>query len=613
MLYFILPLLLCSKAFHNCAAANTSDISYDTSKSNPIVSHLIKASPLDSTVDVVHVITKHSDNAQNPGIDDELPKDLEMTSEVKKAIVRHSIRDMLKNIQVENSTEDSDFDRSISNLSQVVYSKLTNILRNRMKELFSKTFPLNREKSGSDNSEDTHASSESTEAHSSDVSDVSEELDKETKALVNNSDERVPSGRQFVFHPYLPYSKDALPDEKISIHDVIPVKMVKFIKSMVEDAPWEQMFMKMVRMVVDQFVDKIIEKMFAHKDEDDKWRSLEDDPKTAAWSLPQTVLTSVVRMRRSSGGKLKSEKEEAWSDSNFSSANRVSKEDRSKVKESPEEESWLDSILDYMFPEDSKADSFGDDDSETEQREKRDTTETTPSESRSRSEIIHGFLIRLINFQSEKLTPETVDAVVKESIRRKTLQIMSPSDIEDNDYDDDESILDASSLPMDNPSELLSERWLSVLKSEGHPSIVDSTENATRVKRSATDDTDEENIEKRLWQANRRTRPSNSKARDDCSLRRACNAGRLLSRLPSVQDITLQLKAYGNEPHWDALLWGMSKKRCSRIFCKRQRSPKGSKHRWDIPEKPHHKKSTSTSRGSRLRFDESDLTTIYPV
>ncbi|GFQ65801.1 uncharacterized protein TNCT_150151 [Trichonephila clavata] len=554
----------------------------------------MKTSPLDSTIDVIDVVTKQNEDTQNKGVTNKTPKEPEI--HLEKISKPDTIHDVSKSVQVENSPEDVEFDKSVSDLSKAIYSRLANILRKRMKVLFSKTFPLNAEKSESDNLENTHVSSE--------------ELDKETKAPVNNSEERVSSSRQFVFHPYLPYGKDAVPDEKISIHDVLPVKMVKFIKSMVEDAPWEQMFMKMVRMVVDQFVDKIIEKMFAHKDEDDKWRSLDGDSKTATWSLSKNVVTSVVRMRRSARGKSKSEKEQAWSGSNFQSANRVSKEDESKVKETPEEESWLDSILEYMFPEDSKAKSFEDDEiSETEKRKKRDTSEPTPSDSHLYSEIVRRFLIRYLRFQSEQLTPETIDSIVKESIRRKMLQIISPSNIQVNENTNAETTPDASSLPVDSPPEVLSERWLSVLKN-----VEAETKVPTRVKRSATDDADKEmEEERRLWQASRRTRPSNSKTRDDCSLRRACNAGRLLSRLPSVQDITLQLKAYGNEPHWDALLWGMAKKRCSRIFCKRQRSPKGSKHRWDIPEKRYHKKSTLTSRGSRSRYDESDLTTIYPV
>lgn len=40
----------------------------------------------------------------------------------------------------------------------------------------------------------------------------------------------------------------------------------------------------------------------------------------------------------------------------------------------------------------------------------------------------------------------------------------------------------------------------------------------------------------------------------------------------------------GNEPHWNALIWGMKKKRCSRIFCKRQRSPKGARFSWNSDE-----------------------------
>ncbi|GIY27259.1 hypothetical protein CDAR_446281 [Caerostris darwini] len=76
----------------------------------------------------------------------------------------------------------------------------------------------------------------------------------------------------------------------------------------------------------------------------------------------------------------------------------------------------------------------------------------------------------------------------------------------------------------------------------------------------------------------------------------------------------LKFRTYNNEPHWDALLWGMSKKRCSKIFCKRQRSPKGSRHHWDAPEKRHHRKNPPSTRSPRFRYDkEDDLTTIYPV
>ncbi|GIZ01896.1 uncharacterized protein CEXT_732301 [Caerostris extrusa] len=187
------------------------------------------------------------------------------------------------------------------------------------------------------------------------------------------------------------------------------------------------------------------------------------------------------------------------------------------------------------------------------------------------SEVIHHFLVRYLKFQAEHLTPESVDTIIKESIRHKIMSLFSAE-----------------------------------MKDKLNPA---GTESAVE-----EDDTDKENDAERLWQANRRTRPSNPKSRNDCSLRRACNAGRLLSRLPSVQDITLQLKTYNNEPHWDALLWGMSKKRCSKIFCKRQRSPKGSRHHWDAPEKRHHRKNTPSTRSPRFRYDENDdLTTIYPV
>ncbi|KAF8792374.1 hypothetical protein HNY73_003977 [Argiope bruennichi] len=316
--------------------------------------------------------------------------------------------------------------------------------------------------------------------------------------------------------------------------------------------------------IVDQFVDKIIEKMFAHKEDHDEWRSTDGGSAKPTWSLAKNVLTYVVRSRRSSEGKAKSDHVQDWIEKDPPSANRVSKEDRAKTKEPTEQESWLDSILDYLFPDDPKAG-----DSEKDERKRRDTDKPLQDTYDQVSGIMRSFLGRYLKFQPEQLAPESING-----------NIVSDTALEDK-----------------------------VTESLNAPE-----KSSVRTKRSTADDTDKDKEEEeRLWQANRRTRPSHRKTREECSLRPACNAGMLLSRLPSVQDITMQLKAYGNEPHWDALLWGMTKKRCSRIFCKRQRSPKGTKHHWDEPEKRFHRKGTTSFRSSRLRHDESDLTTIFPV
>ncbi|KFM74888.1 hypothetical protein X975_01350, partial [Stegodyphus mimosarum] len=386
----------------------------------------------------------------------------------------------------------------------------------------------------------------------------------ENKENENSSESKrnlVATSRQFLFHPFLPYGKDLMPDEKISIHDILPVRMVKFVKSMVEEAPWEQMFMKMVRMVVDQFVDKIIEKMFAHKDDDhDKWRS-SDVLLAPTWVLP-TFATPVVRLRRSADTKPKEHPARDLILSTLSSTNELEllkylSEEKGGV---PEARTWLDEILDYIFP-DSKTDS--------DKMSKRDVT-------RPNNTIENEFLKRLLSFlapSSEESVASTSDSsnsgiAKNNNMRYSMLKEKGSSDVESmNENTETNNVFTRKAAEI--AEELLQDYIQSKIQ-----------QHTLRSKRSL-DQRSNDRLEKRLWQATLRQRPQNSK-RDNCSLRRACNAGRLLSRLPSVEEITLQLRSYGNEPHWDALIWGMKKKRCSRILCKHQRSPKGSRQPWNL-------------------------------
>ncbi|XP_055939893.1 uncharacterized protein LOC129969371 [Argiope bruennichi] len=599
MLYLILLLQYNSYILQDCAAAETGSIADKaivTSVSSPILKHLLKTEILDSnsrTVENVHGSEMHNKELEN--LIYKLHKHLELKQEEKVLNDNFNI-DVLE-MKRNSHKEGVDFKSIKADLSKLIAAKLANAFKKQLQFMFAKTFPKYSIKSNSSKF-DSDMTSESNDTHSMNVPNSSASISDEISSSVSKPE--IPTARQFVFHPYLPYGKDVVPDEKISIEDVLPVKMVKFFKSMVEDAPWEQMFMKMVRMIVDQFVDKIIEKMFAHKEDHDEWRSTDGGSAKPTWSLAKNVLTYVVRSRRSTEGKAKSDHVQDWIEKDPPSANRVSKEDRAKTKEPTEEESWLDSVLDYLFPDDPKAG-----DSEKDERKRRDTDKPLQDTYDQVSGIMRSFLGRYLKFQPEQLAPESINGVLKESIRHKMFDIFSQ----------DNSKLENSKLSIGANSSM-SKNIVSdtALEDKVTESLNAPEKSSVRTKRSTADDTDKDKEEEeRLWQANRRTRPSHRKTREDCSLRRACNAGRLLSRLPSVQDITMQLKAYGNEPHWDALLWGMTKKRCSRIFCKRQRSPKGTKHHWDEPEKRFHRKGTTSFRSSRLRYDESDLTTIFPV
>ncbi|CAL1262288.1 unnamed protein product [Larinioides sclopetarius] len=595
MFYLILLLQHSSYILQDCEATEMDIIAVTSS---PILKHIIRTGIRDSDVKVTQTVPKTEVlNKELENYNNEFHKDVEIIQKVKDSGI-NSTTDIL-NVKQDDGKEDVVSNNATTDVSKLVYSKLAIALKTRLHHMIAKAFSKHIMKSNSfevdSNTTSEPSSNTTSEVHAAYISNSSK---KKSEAIPrSHSNEKSPTGRQFVFHPYLPYGKDVAPDEKISIGDVLPVKMVKFFKGMVEEAPWEQMFMKMVRMIVDQFVDKIIEKMFAHKDDDhDEWRSSDGGSAKSDWSLPKNVLTYLVRSRRSTEGKAKSERVQDWVEKDLSTANRVSKEDRSKPKEATQEESWIDSILDYLFPDDPKAA----DGSEKDQRNRRDVNQPLQEGSKQISGIMRSFLARYLKFQTEQLSPESVNAIVKDSIRHKTSEVISQVN------EDSEVPVGASSSEPKNTDTSLDPKLTDSVYAQSTPPL--------RTRRSTSDDTEKDKEEDRLWQAgSRRTRPSNRKSREDCSLRRACNAGRLLSRLPSVQDITMQLKAYGNEPHWDALLWGMSKKRCSRIFCKRQRSPKGTKHHWDGPEKRFLRKSTPSSRSSRLRHDESDLTTIYPV
>ncbi|GBO16915.1 hypothetical protein AVEN_37524-1, partial [Araneus ventricosus] len=523
MLYLILLLQHSSYVLQDCAATEVDIISTDaatvTSTFSPILRHLLKTGVLDSDVKVSKTVPEaeiHNKGLQNKDREiNQREKDLGTNSTTHVLDVKQ--RDGKEGLASNNATTD---------LSKLVYSQLAIALKNRLHQMISKAFPKYSIKSNSFEV-DSDIISESIEANAAYIPSSSDKKSEGTPR--SDSNEKALTGRQFVFHPYLPYGKDVAPDEKISIGDVLPVKMVKFFKGMVEDAPWEQMFMKMVRMIVDQFVDKIIEKMFAHKDDDhDEWRSSDGGRAKSSWSLPRNVLTYVVRSRRSTEGKAKSEHAQDWVEKDLPSANRVSKEDRSKTKEPTEEESWLDSILDYLFPDDPKAA----DGSEEDRRKRRDADQPLEDSNNQISGIMRSFLARYLKFHSEQLSPESVNAIVKDSIRREISEIIS----QDNSNHENSKLSIGASASMSKNT--ASDTLLG-------PKLADSAdapaESSLRTKRSTADDADRDEEEERLWQANRRTRPSNRKSREDCSLRRACNAGRLLSRLPSVQDITMQL------------------------------------------------------------------------
>lgn len=336
------------------------------------------------------------------------------------------------------------------------------------------------------------------------------------------------SGRQFVFHPYLPYGKniygkDTTPDEKIIFDDILPVKMVKFIKSMVEEAPWEQMFMKMVRMIVDQFVDKIIEKMFEDKKHDIfKKRSVEV-LLSPTFLLP-TLKTPVIRLRRAVGTKqISPDQDEDMF--NFFKPTKTEQDTATEGKKSPEErKSWLDHFLDFVFPN-SKSDA-DDDDGEEQiyRRRKRDT---------ANPRFLKKFLKFFIN-SFEKSSGFLSDA--KDVLRYKMLKEFLPYLFQKRNKPTDSG----AASNYENVMKMSHRKFSKILRRNDVENDVSNM--SPRSKRSTADHFGKDG-ENRLWQAHsRRHRPQNQRSHDECSLRKACNAGRLLSRLPSVQEITLQLR-----------------------------------------------------------------------
>ncbi|XP_054719225.1 uncharacterized protein LOC129228568 [Uloborus diversus] len=379
--------------------------------------------------------------------------------------------------------------------------------------------------------------------------------------------------RQFVFHPYLPHEKDIPPDEKISFHDILPVKMVKFVKQMVEEAPWEQMFMKMVRMIVDQFVDKIIEKMFAHKeDEHDKWRSM-DVVLTPTWILP-TYATPVVRLRRAVA---EHSKEGLQGELSSPLPRMKIINEIIKKKKSIEEHSWLDQFLDYVFPDTKSSPA---DEKANYRIEKRETAVA------SRNKILRKIILFFVETY-EKFAEfpfnSNPDDKFQDSVRYRVLKEVLPALFETKHQTDDDNFDMRNSIFLSSGTDSLPANL--ARRDLNKESLKIASENSHRRKRSLGIRSNRMEDEERLWQASRRSKPPSHNRRDECSLRQACNAGRLLSRLPSIHEITLQLRSYHNEPHWDAFLWGIKKKKCTKIYCKRHRSPKGSKyHHWDSKE-----------------------------
>lgn len=419
-----------------------------------------------------------------------------------------------------------DYSDFMIDLSKTISSKLAEILRKKMKSLLNTSSLKDSIYNEKQNHLSRNSKQSSSKLNMENLGETSEKIAVSTSDDVPNPDfsKKMVESRQFLFHPYLPDGKETFPDEKISIHDVLPIKMVKFIKSMVEDAPWEQMFMKMVRMVVDQFVDKIIEKMFAHKEEDDHFRSMNDE-KSSPWSLLKKSLIPVVRMRRSIAER-KSEKEASWDSNSFSQSNRLSKNDDPKVKDASDDESWLDSVLDYLFPEGESEE--GPEEYSHVERRKRDIENTKAIKQIRMEDIIHTFFQKYLGLSDGKNTPKEVQQMVRDS---DPLQDIFESDNQLEVSNEEEP----KKLNADLPSNgALSERWSKLLRKDQQTG---SSEILKRTKRSV----DGKEV-KRLWQESPRSRPSSLKTRDECSLRKACNAGRLLSRLPSVQDLTLQLK-----------------------------------------------------------------------
>lgn len=335
------------------------------------------------------------------------------------------------------------------------------------------------------------------------------------------------TGRQFVFHPYLPYvspyGKHTNPDEKISFDDILPVKMVKFIKSMVEEAPWEQMFMKMVRMIVDQFVDKIIEKMFADKDQDkDHFKKRSFEVVLSPTFVLPTFKTPVIRLKRSVASETSNDQDDDIF--NFLPPKRDEQDlDGEEEKNADEKKSWLDHLLDYLFP---NSKSEMEEENPFDRLKKRDTTNT------------HFFKTLLTFFLSTFEKSSGILSDAKDVLRYKMLKEFLPylyqKKYMNNDFDSFSNSVDRMRMTHRKSPD-------NVIKRKDASENLPST--PRRSKRSTRDDFRKDD-EERLWQAHsRRQRPPNHhRSHDQCSLRKACNAGRLLSRIPSVQEITLQLR-----------------------------------------------------------------------
>lgn len=363
--------------------------------------------------------------------------------------------------------------------------------------------------------------------------DSGEELSKSIELRLNSDDSKEnkiddkqisASGRQFLFHPYLPYGKDVSPDEKISFHDILPVKMVKFIKSMVEEAPWEQMFMKMVRMIVDQFVDKIIEKMFADKDHHSLKRSF-DVFLSPTWTFP-TFQTPILRLKRSINTKKISDQEESLF--TMPPPKKLSQDSIMKGKKSPEERmSWLDHFLDFVFPN-SKS-NMSDDFDTSDRLKKRDT---------SNIQLFKSLVAFFLN-TFEKSSGFLTDA--KDILRYKMLKEFLPY-LYQKRYANTDTSGSSNSLDMMKMSHRkFSDKYIK--RNDILNDISDRSERHKRSARSYSSKEEDEDDDYRLWQSSsRKMKPIHQKHRDECSLRKACNAGRLLSRLPSVHDVTLQLR-----------------------------------------------------------------------
>lgn len=562
ILSFLCILLLYQIPETSCASLRnyllkSVSVIYNDSNTTTNLSDLIEFSPLNLSVELENITIMHQETEAetNPKI---------ITVKLKTHFITQNPKSINDTVHVENGgTGSSTPNASESSLTDIEYVDPSDDLEFWSWKSNARTRKLNYFDENSNNTvnNDTEAEDSSKELILKSMETVYDSEDSEENKIsekIHRS--KYATGRQFVFHPYLPYGKDTAPDEKLSFDDILPVKMVKFIKSMVEEAPWEQMFMKMVRMIVDQFVDKIIEKMFADKKHDDAFKKRSFDVLLKPTFVLPAFEKSVIRMKRSVATKISSNEE----DDMFGFSPPHKKEQDTTVvgkKSASERKSWLDHFLDFAFPN-SKSDMSDDD---FDRLKKRDTTNTH-------------FLKTLVNFflsSFEKSSGFIADA--KDVLRYKMLKEFLPY-LYQKRYAD-------NNFPVSS-SNFVDAMKMSHRKLSDHPikrnDITDNLSDPSPRRKRSTGDHSWKEEEDRLWQAHlRRHRPSNHRSHDECSLRNACNAGRLLSSFPSVQEITLQLRGSENEPHWDALIWGMKNKRCSRIFCKRQRSPKGSRLSWN--------------------------------